>query len=144
MESNQTPMIVFYDGLCGFCDHSVQFILDRDRGKERFQFAPLQGNLAEEVLPKHGKNPRDLNSLYLLVDHGLPTERVLDKSSAVIRIGKTLGGFPGFWASALSFIPRLLRDWGYGVVAHVRYRIFGKRDSCRIPAKEDRAKFIGL
>lgn len=144
MEPANNPMIVFYDGLCGFCDHTVQFVLERDRGQDRFLFAPLQGNLAEEVLPRHGKNPKDLNSLYLLMDQGLESERVLEKSSAAVRIGKTLGGFTGFWASVVGILPRFLRDWGYGLVAKARYRIFGKRDSCRMPAKEDRAKFIGL
>ncbi len=144
MEPAKTPMIVFYDGLCGFCDHTVQFVLERDRGRDRFLFAPLQGNLAEEVLPRHGKNPKDLNSLYLLADQGLESERVFEKSSAAIRIGKTLGGLTGFWANLASLFPRFLRDWGYGLIAKARYRIFGKREACRIPAKEDRAKFIGL
>lgn len=137
-------MIVFYDGLCGFCDHSVQFILDRDRGHGRFRFAPLQGNLAEEILPKHGKNPKDLNSMYLLVNQGLASEQVLEKSTAAIRIGKTLGGFTGFWANIVSIFPRFLRDWGYSLFAKLRYRVFGKREACRIPAKEDRAKFLDL
>lgn len=144
MGNSTTPMIVFYDGLCGFCDHTVQYILDRDRGRDRFQFAPLQSDLAERILPKHGKNPKDLNTLYLLVDQGLATERVYQKSSAAVTIGKTLGGLSGFWTTLVGFLPRFLRDWGYDRVAQVRYRLFGKRDACRIPSKEDRAKFIGV
>ena len=143
MESTKTPMIVFYDGLCGFCDHTVQYILQKDRGHNRFLFAPLQSDLAEQILPRHGKNPKDLNTLYLLVDRDLPTEHVLQKSSAAVKIGKTLGKASGFGMSIVGVLPRFLRDWGYDLVAKVRYRLFGKRDSCRIPSKEDRAKFLG-
>ncbi len=142
MAQNPNPMIVFYDGLCGFCDRTVQFILDRDK-QDDFRFAPLQSDLAEEILPKHGKNPKDLNSLYVLVDKGLSTEHVLEKSDATVKIGKTLGGSPKFWASVVGIFPRFLRNLGYSGFARIRYLIFGKKDSCRLPTKEQRAKFLG-
>ncbi|MBC8063945.1 MAG: DUF393 domain-containing protein [Chlorobia bacterium] len=136
-------MIVFYDGLCGFCDRTVSYILQRDRD-DRFRFAPLQRDLAEEILPKHGKNPKDLDTLYLLVDQGLPTERVLDKSSAAVHIGKTLGGFSRFGMTLVGILPKPIRDWGYDRVAKARYKLFGKMSACRIPSAQDRAKFLGL
>lgn len=136
-------LLVFYDGLCGFCDHTVQFILERDRGQDRFLFAPLQSALAERVLPKHGKDPKDLNTLYLLSDAGLPTEKVFQKSEAARRIALALGGSRKFLAALIGIFPRPIRDWGYDRIAQVRYRLFGKRESCRIPSKEDRAKFLG-
>jgi predicted DCC family thiol-disulfide oxidoreductase YuxK len=135
------PMIVFYDGLCGFCDRTVQYILQRDRAN-RFRFAALQSDLAKEKLPKHGKNPADLNTLYLMVDGGTDRERVLQKSDAALRIGRELGGWTKVWMGIVGVLPRPLRDWGYDRVAKARYRIFGKLDACRIPAAEDRAKFI--
>lgn len=136
-------MIVFYDGLCGFCDKTVQFILDRDREKNQFRFAPLQSELAAEVLPKHGKDPEDLNSLYLLVDLDQPDERVYEKSDAAYRILRALGKGSKFTSYLVSIWPRPIRNWGYDRFAAIRYRIFGKMDACRIPSKEDRAKFIG-
>jgi predicted DCC family thiol-disulfide oxidoreductase YuxK len=139
---NPNPMIVFYDGLCGFCDRTVQFILNHDK-QDVFRFAPLQSELASTLLRKHGKNAEDLNTLYLLVDQGLPTERVLEKSTATVRIGKTLGGGAKLWASLLGVFPRFLRDLGYSGFAKIRYLVFGKNDSCRIPSPKDRAKFIG-
>ncbi len=136
-------MIVFYDGLCGFCDRTVQFILKRDR-ENQFQFAPLQSDLASELLPKHGKDPGELHSLYLLLDQGEASERVLEKSDAAIMIGKKLGGVAKLYMSILSFVPRALRNWGYDTFARSRYRMFGKLDACRLPSPEDRAKFIGI
>jgi len=135
------PMIVFYDGLCGFCDRTVQFILQHDRNN-RFRYAALQGDLAQEKLPRHGKNPADLNTLYLMVGADTKGERVLQKSDAAVRIGRELGGMFKIWATLVGVLPRPLRDWGYDRVAKARYRIFGKLDACRIPAAEDRAKFI--
>jgi len=136
-------MIVFYDGLCGFCDKTVQYILERDRRQSRFQFAPLQSALAERTLPKHGKDPKDLNTLYLLVNPGEPDEAVYQKSDAAIRIFRALGGGSKLLSYLIAAFPRPLRDWGYDRVAKVRYRLYGKMNACRIPSKEDRAKFIG-
>lgn len=141
MNPTKEPMIVFYDGLCGFCDRTVQHILQRDH-HNRFRFAALQGDLAKLKLPKHGRNPEDLNTLFLMLDPDGPKEQVLAKSDAVVRIGKELGGGSKVWAGLVGVLPKFLRDWGYSLVAKIRYRIFGKLDACRIPAADDRAKFL--
>jgi predicted DCC family thiol-disulfide oxidoreductase YuxK len=39
--------VLLYDGLCGFCDRTVQFILARDAGGP-MHFAPLQGDYARQ------------------------------------------------------------------------------------------------
>ncbi|MCC7229055.1 MAG: DUF393 domain-containing protein [Fimbriimonadaceae bacterium] len=135
-------MIVFYDGLCGFCDRTVQFILDRDRTKRQFRFAALQSPLAEEILPRHGKDPKDLNTLYLLKELGKPGEVVLQKSDAAIQIFRALGGGPKFLSYLIALFPRPIRNWGYDRIAKMRYRIFGKLEACRIPSASDRAQFI--
>ena len=35
------PAVILYDGVCGFCDRTVRFVLQRDPDA-RFRFAPLQ------------------------------------------------------------------------------------------------------
>jgi len=45
--------VVFYDGVCGLCDRSVQFLLARDRERV-LHFAPLQGPTAAAVLGRLG------------------------------------------------------------------------------------------
>lgn len=141
MNPNEECLIVFYDGLCGFCDRTVRFILSRDR-KDRFRFAPLQGELAQELLPKHGIDPSRLDTLYLFAGRGSADETVVQKSDAAIRIGRELGGAPRFWARLFGLLPRGVRDWGYDTFARRRYRWFGKFDECRIPSEQERAKFI--
>ena len=53
------PRLVLYDGMCGLCDKSVQWLLDHDPdGKLRF--APLQGPTAASILERHPSLPRTL------------------------------------------------------------------------------------
>lgn len=140
-QSNAGHFILFYDGECGFCNKSVQFVLRHDR-RDRFLFATLQGPFANQILPKHQKDPRDLNTMYLLINQGEPTESVLAKSSAVARVLKELGGAWKVFGLLMGALPRSIRDWGYDVVARNRYRIAGKGDACPIPSPKDRTKFL--
>src|SRR4051812_47258847 len=79
--------ILFYDGVCGLCNRLNQFVLRRDRG-DRFRFAALQSGLAREELGRPGKDPGDLDTVYLLTDDG----RLLDRARAILFILRELGG----------------------------------------------------
>ena len=126
--------IVFFDGVCGFCNAWVDFWMQRDpRG--RLKFAPLQGETARTRL-----NPADvqnLNSLVYWTSRGC-----FRKTSAVVRIGWTLGGVWAVLATLLWCIPRPLRDAGYALIARNRYRFFGKKETCRMPTPTERARFL--
>jgi predicted DCC family thiol-disulfide oxidoreductase YuxK len=132
--------ILFYDGVCGLCSRLVRFLLARDRDG-RLKFAPLQGSFASETLARHGHDPARLDTVYLLTALGTSEERVQRKSRAVLA---ALTMLPGAWrlAGALRIIPRFLLDAFYDAVARVRYRVFGRTDQCRIPAPEERQRFI--
>jgi hypothetical protein len=41
--------IIFYDGVCGLCDRSIQFIMLHDK-KKVFRFAALQSEFAAKTL----------------------------------------------------------------------------------------------
>lgn len=126
--------ILLYDGLCGFCDGTVQFILRHDR-RGSMRFATLQGELGQQVLARE-PSLQGVDSLVLLEG-----ERVHVKSEAALRIARYLGGA---WtlARVLRIVPRALRDWGYDLFARHRYRLFGRHDSCPIPSPEVRARFL--
>ncbi len=134
--------IVLYDGVCGLCNRLVQFILKRDRN-HRFLFASLQSEFADTLLKRHGADARDLDTFYVVIDHGKPTERVLMRSDAILHVVKTLGGI---WALASvgRILPRAIRDAMYRLVARNRYRVFGKHESCMLPSPEHRAKFLDV
>ena len=131
--------IVLYDGLCGFCDASVRWILRSDRAG-RFRFAALQGTTAAAVLARHPALPAPLDSL-LLIEEADGQERVYWRSAAVLRI---CAGLPGCWRalSWLGALPRPLTDLGYRGLARLRYRVWGRRSSCRIPSEAERARFL--
>ena len=133
------PLLVMYDGLCGFCDVSVQWLLDHDRDR-RFKYAPLQGEAAAAVLARHPEVPAGLDSIILVVQ-GPEGERLLWHSDAIVRIAAELPA-PWRWGAWMRWIPGVLRDAGYRLVARVRYRIWGRKESCRIPSPQERALFL--
>jgi predicted DCC family thiol-disulfide oxidoreductase YuxK len=132
-------MILLYDGVCGLCNEWVQVVLDRDVEK-RFTFAPLQGETAARILPRHGKDPKDLDTVYLVLDPDGPNEKVLWKGRAILTIVKNLG-WPWKFLAVFSILPSGLIDFGYDFVARHRYRWFGKHESCPIPTPDQRARF---
>ena len=132
--------IILYDGVCGLCSRLCQFVLARDRGG-RFRFATLQGAVARDILVRHGRDPRDLDTLYLVLAPGQPGERLLRKSDAALWIVRQLGG-PWRLSGALRIVPRAIRDLGYDLVARTRYRLFGRYDTCQLPDPRPRARFL--
>lgn len=135
--------VLLYDGLCGFCDGAVQFIIARDK-QHTLKFAALQGECARAVLERHPEL-RGVDSLvFVRALNGATTveTQVLVRSDAVIAIAAYLGGVWNALGVVLRVFPRAIRDWGYDRVASVRFRIFGRRDACRIPTVEERARFV--
>ncbi len=132
--------VVIYDGVCGLCNGLVRFVLPRDRDA-RFRFASLQGEFARDVLRRHGRDVRDLNTVYVLIEDSQHGERLLSKSKAVLHIFRQLGGI---WAlsAILAPCPARLLDAGYDLVASNRYRLFGKSETCPLPSPEWRERFI--
>lgn len=129
--------ILFFDGVCGLCDRLVQFVLRRDRAA-RFRFAALQSDVATQALGPFGKNPDDLDTVYVLTGDG----RLLAKSRAIFFVLRALG-LPWSIVAVFGVLPAALTDWFYDRVAHNRYRIWGRRDSCRLPSADERARFLG-
>jgi predicted DCC family thiol-disulfide oxidoreductase YuxK len=136
----ETNPIVLYDGVCGLCNRLVQFLLKRDT-HDRFHFASLQSDFTAQVLRRHGLDPADLDTVYVIRDFGQTRERLLARSDAVLFMLNRLGGI---WrVTALGrVLPRALRDLVYKLVARNRYRVFGKHESCMLPAPQHRQKFL--
>jgi predicted DCC family thiol-disulfide oxidoreductase YuxK len=140
------PILMLYDGLCGFCNGTVQWLLKHDKF-DRFRFAPQQSKVAEEVLLRHGID-RDAvlknNSVYLVLDLGTSAERFLQQSDVAVQSLLSLGGVWKILGYCFGIVPRVIRDAGYTLVARNRYRLVGRYDVCPIPAAAERAKFLGL
>jgi predicted DCC family thiol-disulfide oxidoreductase YuxK len=134
--------ILLYDGVCGLCNRMVQFVLRGDR-EGTFRFAALQSGFAARILARHGIQAGELDTVYVVVNFELAEERVLSRSDAVIFVLKRVG-IGRFIGPLLQCVPRPLREWGYGVVARNRYRMFGPFDSCVLPSEENRTRFLDV
>ena len=139
----ETNPIVFYDGVCGLCNRLVQFLLKHDR-EGRLRFASLQSDLAAKVLGRHGFDPKDLDTVHVVENYDQPDERVLQRSDAILRAGRELGGFWSASSSIGKVVPRPLRDFVYRLVATNRYRMFGKFDTCMLPDPSQRSRFLDV
>ena len=128
------PLIVF-DGICHFCTGFVRFVIRRDRDA-LFQFLPAQSPRGEALYARLGLKSGDWDS-NLLVLKG----RVYTELDAFIEIARRFGGL---WRlmPILYVIPRPMRDWLYNRIARNRYRWFGKRAACYLPAPEWAARFL--
>ena len=131
-------MVLLYDGLCGFCDRTVQFALKHDKPR-LLRFAPLQGQYARDVLARH-PGLHGIDSL-VLVERDAQGERVSVRSEGALRLAGYLS-WPWRALGAFRLVPRVLRDWGYDRFAKIRYRAFRKFDACPLPPAEVRARFL--
>lgn len=121
----------------------MQYVLKRDK-KNLFKFAPLQSSFGRELLLKHGKNPDDLDTMYLVREHGTSGENVIARGRAAVFVLRQLGGASSFFGSILWILPTFLLNFGYNLVASNRNKIAGRYESCPIPTPHEREKFIEL
>jgi predicted DCC family thiol-disulfide oxidoreductase YuxK len=135
--------IILYDGVCGLCNGLVQFLLKHDKDG-RLRFASLQSDFAEKVLRRHGFDAKDLDTVHVVENYDQPGERVLQRSDAILRAGRELGGFWSASSSVARIVPRALRDLVYRFVATNRYRVFGKYDTCMLPDPGQRSRFLDV
>lgn len=142
--------LLLYDGVCGFCNRFVQFVLRHDKN-ESFRFASLQSQLAARVLSAYGAGPVDLDTVYVIRDFDaeklecVRRERpLLSRSDAVLFVLQELGGFWSVAGFVLRFFPRFVRNAGYRLVAQSRYRIFGKHATCPLPEEHMRSRFLDV
>ncbi|MBW3470347.1 thiol-disulfide oxidoreductase DCC family protein [Arthrospiribacter ruber] len=127
--------IVMFDGVCNLCNDAVDFIIVRDK-KDKFKFGALQDETSKEILEEFDVKEDYLDSIILI-----RKDKIYYKSRAALEISRNLSGL---WplAYALIVIPSFIRDPIYDWIAKNRYKWFGKRETCRFPSDEERAKFL--
>jgi predicted DCC family thiol-disulfide oxidoreductase YuxK len=137
--------LLLYDGVCALCNGLVQFLMKHDK-LDKFRYAPLESGLGREVLARFDIHTFP-DGVMLLTDALTVREHLCQRSDAVAAALQLLGGPGGMWGlagRALRLLPRRLRDWGYGIVARFRYRLFGRYDTCPIPPPEQRSRLLGV
>lgn len=117
--------VVLYDGECGLCGRTVQFVIRRDPAG-RFRFAALQSDFARRALGAAQVAP-DLSSVMLVEDGA-----VFQKSAACFRVLRQLAG-PWRFLAAFEVLPRRVLDGLYELVARYRHLVPGPK-SCLPPS----------
>ncbi|MDQ4120781.1 MAG: thiol-disulfide oxidoreductase DCC family protein [Acidobacteriota bacterium] len=127
--------IVLFDGVCNFCNGTINFIIRRDL-KERFRFAPLQSEIGQRLLRQYDLNSPGIDSVVLL-ENG----KAFTHSTAALKIAQKLGGVWQIF-SIFQAVPRPVRDFFYRLFARYRYRLFGKKEVCMMPTPDIKARFL--
>jgi len=126
--------ILLFDGVCNFCNDSVNFIIRHDHDK-KFKFAPLQSDFGIEMRKKY-RIADDIDSVVLIEN-----EQAFMHSTAALRILKKLGGIYSL-TYIFVIVPAFIRDLVYKTFAKNRYRLFGKKDMCMMPTPDVRERFL--
>jgi predicted DCC family thiol-disulfide oxidoreductase YuxK len=134
MNTLDEPILLF-DGVCHFCNHTVQFVIRHDK-REKFRFAALQSSSGQKLLKKFDLPTNDFDSFVMITNNTFYT-----KSTAALQVCLVLGGL---WRIlyVLKVLPKPLRDGIYTILAKNRYKWFGKEESCMIPSPELRKRFL--
>ena len=131
---SSTPWLILFDGVCGWCTGWVRFIIKHDSHK-RFQFAPLQSSLGQQLLATYNL-PQETFSTFVV----LTPNCYFTKSTAALHMMHHLGGL---WRMLYAFIlvPKILRDGVYDLVARYRYQLRGTLTTCYRPPPEYQDRF---
>lgn len=129
---NQSAVVLF-DGVCHFCDASINFIYAHDK-PGYFKFAALQSAAGQRLTKQY--DLENVDSVILIEN-----DRAYIRSTAALRIARRLDGV---WAWFYNFIivPKFLRDFAYEMFSRNRYLMFGKKDACSLPTLEMRQRFL--
>jgi len=128
--------VIIFDGVCNLCNGFVDFIIRKDK-KKIFRFVSNQDEAGKAILSRFPEVPKgDAMTIYYLEDG-----KLYSRSKAVLRIAKMLNA-PFSWMYAFSVLPLFISNSIYDLVARNRYKWFGKRDTCRVPTKEERERFL--
>ena len=138
MDASPRPLIL-YDGLCGLCDRSVQWLLRRDR-KRQLYFAPLQGETARPYLSAAGEG-QGFDTMVFVERTAAGDEAITTRSRAWFRILRRLG-LPWSLLGVFRVLPDFLTDAVYEIISANRTRWFPARQACRVPDAATRGRLL--
>ena len=128
--------ILLYDGSCGVCSESVQWVLRHERSHE-LRFAALESALGGMLRALAGVAADEDSVVWVEWRDGAVRAEL--RSTAVLRVLGYVGG-PWRWLTVFGAVPRFLRDAVYRGVAKIRYRL--RAQACLVPTAEERARFL--
>ncbi len=134
-DSEVDSPILLFDGYCNLCNGLVNFLIDQD-SEEIIKFASIQSDFGKTYLIDHDYDPEDPTTLIVILGDTYYT-----KSEAVFLLAQYLNS-PLRFIRLFRFLPLKITNIIYDLVAKNRYRLFGRRDTCRMPTPELISRFI--
>ena len=135
----ESGALLLYDGTCGFCAQSVQFVLRHEAASNRtLRFASLQSPTGVGVRARHP----ELDGVDSVIWYEPGTDVVLVRSRAALRVLRYLGGIWRPLGALGSLVPRVIRDGVYDVIARHRHKLVRGRPVCVLPSPEQRDRFV--
>ena len=127
--------VVYFDGICGLCDLSVNLLVKMDTQKN-LKFSSLQGKSGQILLSDLKIDLNEFNTVLFKVN-----DQVYTKSTAVFKIIDSIGGWIKIF-KIFNLLPTKFNDWVYSKIAKNRFKYFGKLDSCDISKFNIPGQFI--
>ncbi|MET0785690.1 MAG: DCC1-like thiol-disulfide oxidoreductase family protein [Paenisporosarcina sp.] len=128
-----TP-ILFYDGNCGFCQQSVQFVLKNEKSESVF-FAPLQSSIGNEMKNEY---PEFLTTDSIIL---FDKKEIFIESDAVLALASYLKK-PYSLAKYGRIVPKFVLDGLYRLLAKHRHRLINSNESCLLPTPQQKKRFL--
>ena len=124
--------IVVFDGVCVLCNRFLNWLIKNDKD-EKFMYTNFQSDFSK----KNNLKLKDINSVAVIKTNG---EKIY-KVQAVYYILKKIDRY-FIVRILLKLLPLFLTNICYDLIANLRYRIFGKYETCIIPNENVRKNFI--
>jgi predicted DCC family thiol-disulfide oxidoreductase YuxK len=133
--------VLLYDGDCGLCARSVQFVLRHERPDRprALRFAPLKGAFGTTLASEY-RELVGLDSVVWYHPGAHEASRITFRSDAVLAVLSHLGGGWQLLAAVGRLVPRPLRDALYRQVAHRRLTLAAP--ACHLPSPTERTRFL--
>lgn len=125
--------ILFYDGSCGFCNKTVQFVL-KYRTSNSIYFTAQQSEYAQHFFKENEVGGTDLSTVYVWKNG-----KMYEKSTAALKLLSELN-WKLKWMYLGYLLPRFMRDFIYDQIAANRLKIAG--EFCYLPNEEERSLFL--
>lgn len=124
--------ILFFDGDCGFCNKSVQFILKHEK-KQLLKFVSLQSPYAQDFFKKRKLPSPDLSTFYFF-----DGTHLFERSTAALKVVPYLKWYCKPMLVGW-IVPKKLRDSLYNFIAKRRTKL--AKGFCLIPTQEQKNRF---
>jgi len=134
--NKQIDNLIIFDGVCNLCSGFIKFIFKIEKN-HILKFTNFQNPNINNILENFkNTDSKKLDSVFFIKDN-----KLYKKSDAILKISKNFK-FPLNLISYTSFIPKFIRDLCYDLIAKNRYKLFGKKETCFLPNKNQINRFI--